>query len=1289
MRYKTSVRKYLQGLFYFSFLHTLPLSSATNFVVTNTTDDPTTPGSLRSVINSANTVGGPGSTITFAPGVSGTITLLSPLPPIEQNITSINANGNAVMIFGNSMFPAFFVAQSGGGTLTIGGNFQVVNGASIGGTGGMGNNGGGGALGAGGGLFVSQGSNVTIQGVSFVNCFAQGGNGGGITGAPGGGGGGGGMGGGTGGSSTSTGGGGGGGYGGAGGAGNEGGGGGGGLIVAGGSGSPLLGGGGGGSNANPGQSGSGTTSAGGAGGNDATGNLGGTGGTAGGGTGGNGVGNSGGGGGGGNTTGNGGNGGNSSLGAGGGGASPSNIGGNGGISSGSFGGGGGGGGSDTNQGGTGGSGGNFGGGGGGTVVAPGGVGIAGGNGGLFGGGGGGVGGISSANTTPNVGNGGFGAGGGAGYSSGTSGRAGFGGGNGGAFPGVGGGGAALGGTIFVGNLGTLNIQDPVPSSITSATSTGGTGANNGQALGVDIFLMSGGLINFQQSTTFTINTSIASDNGAGGGVGGGVQMSGPGILVLGGANNYTGSTSLTGGTIQISSDPNLGFSTNPLMFNGGTLEMTATMSTGRTVDLLGNGTVSADIMGTLTGPITGPGNFLKGGPGTLILSGNNNYTGTTTILSGTLQINTLNSLPLATTITDNGLLVFNFGGTIPFSGSISGTGGLTVQNGGNLVLSGTNSYTGTTTISAGTTLQIDSESGLPPSSNVVDNASLIFNNPGTAQVGGMISGTGNLTVNGPGNVILSGSSTYSGPTSVVAGTLTVDGSVTSPITVNSGAMLEGTGQVQNVTVNGNGTLAPGNDGVGTLTATNVTFNPGSTFLVEFSNTGSSSLTGLGNATINPNSTLTLMPDGFISPQVSHYTILTSPTITQNAPFNFVNPFPRFILEVLYETNKILVLLNAVPYNLLLPPGNARNVATCFDVIAADGFPDLTDLIPIFDLLTPSELLHAFNQMQPANFDNIAYAEENVVERIRQIFTNHFFEQRAISCPENQFWRLWVAPFAEKVRQFGHELLHGYKQEFNGLTAAIDYRKKKLWIFSAGFSYVDTRMKVPEGRAKAKFKTLAGTLGTSWSDTALFTDIQFSFLYSPVHAHRRMKFEVDHTLLFGIDKRKARHYDRMNQVMGHFGGGYDFKVKTSRRGTVNIYPFGNLDYIYILQSGYKEQGAKSLNLKVHGKQYDLLRPEGGLGVGYKACFEHAQIMLDVSAAYVLEFRFIGKETRARFKKERDCHFFVKGLNPENNVIAPEARLRLAAYGLSLTFGYHGEFGPHFRENAAEAELRVAF
>jgi autotransporter-associated beta strand protein len=103
---------------------------------------------------------------------------------------------------------------------------------------------------------------------------------------------------------------------------------------------------------------------------------------------------------------------------------------------------------------------------------------------------------------------------------------------------------------------------------------------------------------------------------------------------------------------------------------------------------------------------------------------------------------------------------------------------------------------------------------------------------GTDTWGGVISGAGALVKENAGVLILSGNNTYTGATSVNAGTLRVDGSVAAtPVNVASGATLAGTGIIGGaVTIDG--TVAPGAS-PGTLTMTAAAdFNPNSTFALE-------------------------------------------------------------------------------------------------------------------------------------------------------------------------------------------------------------------------------------------------------------------------------------------------------------------------------------------------------------------------------------------------------------------------------------------------------------------------
>ena len=73
----------------------------------------------------------------------------------------------------------------------------------------------------------------------------------------------------------------------------------------------------------------------------------------------------------------------------------------------------------------------------------------------------------------------------------------------------------------------------------------------------------------------------------------------------------------------------------------------------------------------------------KAGPATLILTGNNTYSGPTTIGAGTLQVGDGGTGRLGTgPVADNSALVFNLSGPSAFGGAINGPGSLTQAGAG-------------------------------------------------------------------------------------------------------------------------------------------------------------------------------------------------------------------------------------------------------------------------------------------------------------------------------------------------------------------------------------------------------------------------------------------------------------------------------------------------------------------------------------------------------------------------------------------------------------------------------
>ena len=291
-----------------------------------------------------------------------------------------------------------------------------------------------------------------------------------------------------------------------------------------------------------------------------------------------------------------------------------------------------------------------------------------------------------------------------------------------------------------------------------------------------------------------------------------------GTLTLSGNNTYSQMT-MNDGYIVISADSGLGAppgtaTPGHLTFNGGVLRTTAsfTLNSNRGINLLSNGTILTDPGTTLTygGIITGSGNLLKDGTGTLVLSGNNTNTGSVGINSGTLRISSENNLGSIPGSFDSDKLMFNGyieyyilcyldsnsgisytgtnanfdinnGTTLTINGIVSGGGAMTKLGTGNLTLSGINTYTASTTINAGT-ISISADSGLGAAPGSATAGHLTLN-------GGTLQSTADFTLNSNRGIALGASN----------GTIDVNGSTT----LTYGGIIAGS---NNLTKSGSGTL---------------------------------------------------------------------------------------------------------------------------------------------------------------------------------------------------------------------------------------------------------------------------------------------------------------------------------------------------------------------------------------------------------------------------------------------------------------------------------------------------
>ncbi|EAA0987556.1 fibronectin-binding autotransporter adhesin ShdA [Salmonella enterica subsp. enterica serovar Bareilly] len=198
------------------------------------------------------------------------------------------------------------------------------------------------------------------------------------------------------------------------------------------------------------------------------------------------------------------------------------------------------------------------------------------------------------------------------------------------------------------------------------------------------------------------------------------------------------------------------------VINGGTLSANDAAALGSGDVAIAENATLALSQGTLDNNVTGEGQIVKSGSDELIVTGDNNYSGGTTISDGTLIADHADSLGTGA-IANSGVLQVGEG---ELENTLSGSGSLVKTGTGELTLNGDNDYSGGTTIDDGVLIADHADS---LGTGAVANSGVL--QVGEGKLKNTLSGTGSLVKTGTGELTLSGDNDYSGGTTISGGTL--------------------------------------------------------------------------------------------------------------------------------------------------------------------------------------------------------------------------------------------------------------------------------------------------------------------------------------------------------------------------------------------------------------------------------------------------------------------------------------------------------------------------------------
>ncbi|MCZ8546090.1 autotransporter outer membrane beta-barrel domain-containing protein [Mesorhizobium qingshengii] len=864
-------------------------------------------------------------------------------------------------------------------------------------------------------------------------------------------------------------------------------------------------------------------------------------------------------------------------------------------------------------------------------------------------------------------------------------------------------------------------------------------------------LDAGASFNLISDTVFTVDagahfTADGVISGAGG-----LTKNGDGLLTLNGANTYAGGTNLYGGTLSLGNNDALG--TGSLAAFSGTvidLQDGVTINNNLTIDLSQNINVASGATGTYAGQISefsDPSTIVKTGAGTLVLTNNSNsFSSGARIEEGTIRVTADHALGSGPITLDSGtlqaganltlanvsILFGAAGGTIDTNGfdvsttasmgdndtpsgtfTKTGAGTLTVDGfaGNNTYATATDVAQGTLkagatnifsansayTVDSGATLALNNFSqviGSLAGAGTVDGGTgklTTGGNNGSTVFSGGITGTGGLIKDGTGTFELSGSSTLSGATEVKAGTLLVSGSLAgSAVSVDSGATLAGGGTVGSL--DASGTVAPGNDAIGTLAVNGTAkFESGSTYAVELNSAGLSDLIDAsGAATIDNGAGLTVTNIGLgglvagtrytvlvASSVTGTFTLVGDPQVSAFASLSTTSDATHAYVDV--TQTKTFGSAGLTPNQIATGQGldSAAGSALVSAVLA---LPSDAAAQAAFDQLSGE--IHASAKgmlLQDSHF-----LQDAVTARLRGAFGD---SGKTASLPVMAYGEEGVQPVVADTDRFA-VWAQGFGSwggtDSDGNAAAFDRSTGGLLMGADGLAgawrvgvvggYSRTSFNADDGRSSGDSDNYHLGLygGTNWGAVALRTGAAYT--WHRISTSRSVALQ-------GFTDSLSADYDAATaQAFG------ELAYKTDA-GPFAFEPFANLAYVNLHTDGFTESGGAAAltsgstttdaTFTTLGVRASTDVTVGGVTATARGMFGWRHAFGDVTPLSTFAFAGGGDFTIAGVPISRDAMLVEAGFDVQ------------LAQNATLGLSYAGQFGPDAFDNGFKANLGVKF
>lgn len=648
-----------------------------------------------------------------------------------------------------------------------------------------------------------------------------------------------------------------------------------------------------------------------------------------------------------------------------------------------------------------------------------------------------------------------------------------------------------------------------------------------------------------------------------------------------------------------------------------------------------------------------------------------------------------------------------------WSNDISGVGGLTKGGSGVLVLGGANTYSGGTVVTGGTLaltgsmvgdLTIQSGAAFVSGGGYKVSAGALLTNDGTFRSAltslmneGTIANSGTLLGGLVNNGVFNQTAGTYANGSALINNATFNGSV-----ANTG-LIGGTG-IFNGTLTNGGIVAPGNS-IGTLTVNgSYVQGAGGIYQVEANAAGAAdrlNVTGApGTATLNGGAVQVVAGPGFYAPSTT-YTILNATGGVTGSFSGASTAFPFLQASLAYDANNVFLTLRPGGFASGAATPNQAAVGAALDRSVAGATGDFATIVGTLATATTAQAQSVMSAIGGQSYAGVSSANlgagmlfMNAIGRqldgarggdpgtaTRTALAEACDAVTTEACATPGPWSAWATALAGFGSIAGNANAGTTTYSGGGAAAGLDYRIDPRFLVGLGIGFVSTSQSTDGLSGRGTTNSYQAALYGSFIDGGLWIDALVGYGFNDNRMTRLI-------VIPGLQARTAYGSAGANQLLGQIEAGYRFGLPLPR---ATIAPFARLQGATVMQNGFTETGAQSLNLTVAGQATNSLRSTLGIELkGEVPTGRESGVGLLLRLGWAHEYADTARPVTASFAGAPGSSFTVLGAQPSRNAavlgFAANTKVSDAA---SVYLRYDGEIGGNSDTHALTAGFRLVW